>query len=291
MGKKKSKNQLNTGGVPNGVHNTKKEAALPPLGNKLGSASFTAINTLTKPALFSFYDDDITKNEGNVYDKALLSNASQLEMVTPSATARHERSLYAKIINTIAAFFILFIAGILFPMISECLFDNDQLAKGDIVSFLNHGIEIKNKIVAEPDMVPDWAVFGTEGVIFGSIVPFIDSFVRYQHQPKTRSSVYKNTLGSFIRCANTLLGLIFGIRKLEWSSSLQAAGAWSLLNIVLWLFFDGTLTVFFPGLVIGALSAFTCSQCFSQLSLALYFIDFYFFGFLMFSKLGRYLFN
>lgn len=104
MGKKKSKNQLNTGGVPNGVHNTKKEAALPPLGNKLGSASFTAINTLTKPALFSFYDDDITKNEGNVYDKALLSNASQLEMVPPSATARHERSLYAKIINTIAAF-------------------------------------------------------------------------------------------------------------------------------------------------------------------------------------------
>lgn len=54
MGKKKSKNQLNTGGVPNGVHNTKKEAALPPLGNKLGSASFTAINTLTKPALFHF---------------------------------------------------------------------------------------------------------------------------------------------------------------------------------------------------------------------------------------------
>lgn len=143
--------------------------------------------------MFSFYDDDITKNEGNVYDKALLSNASQLEMVPPSATARHERSLYAKIINTIAAFFILFIAGILFPMISECLFDNDQLAKGDIVSFLKHGIEIKNKIVAEPDMVPDWAVFGTEGVIFGSIVPFIESFVRYQHQPKTRSSVYKNT--------------------------------------------------------------------------------------------------
>lgn len=97
-------------------------------------------------------------------------------MVPPSATARHERSLYAKIINTIAAFFILFIAGILFPMISECLFDNDQLAKGDIVSFLKHGIEIKNKIVAEPDMVPDWAVFGTEGVIFGSIVPFIEFF-------------------------------------------------------------------------------------------------------------------
>ncbi|QHS73770.1 Nsg1p [Saccharomyces paradoxus] len=291
MGKKKSKNQLNTGGTANGVANAKKEAALPPLGNKLGSASFTAINTLTKPALFSFYDEDITKNEGNVYDKALLSNASQLEMVPPFENMKHERSLYAKIINIVAAFFILFIAGILFPMISECLFDNDQLAKGDIVSFLKHGIEIKNKIVAEPDMVPDWAVFGTEGVIFGSIVPFIDYFVRVQHQPKTRSSVYKNTLGSFIRCANTLLGIIFGIRKIEWSSSLQAAGAWSLLNIVLWLFFDGTLAVFFSGLVVGGISAFTCSQCFSQLSQTLYFIDFYFFGFLMFSKLGRYLFN
>ncbi|CAI4039508.1 hypothetical protein SMKI_08G1760 [Saccharomyces mikatae IFO 1815] len=291
MGRKKSKNQLHTGGTANSATNVKKETPLPPLGNKLGSASFIAINTLTKPALFSFYDEDITKNEGNVYDKSLLLNASQLEMVPSSDAVKHERSLYAKIINFIAAFFILFITGILFPMISECLFDNDQLAKGDIVSFLKYGIIIKNRIVAEPDMVPDWAVFGTEGVIFGSIVPLVDYLTRRQRQPKTRSSAYKNTLGSFIRCANTLLGIIFGIRKIEWSSSLQASGAWSLLNIVLWLFFDGTLTVLFSGLVIGLISAFTCAQHFPQLSQTLYFIDFYFFALLMFSKLGRYLLN
>ncbi|EHN02062.1 Nsg1p [Saccharomyces cerevisiae x Saccharomyces kudriavzevii VIN7] len=290
MGKKKSKSQVHANGTKS-VAATKKETSLPPLGNKVGSASFTAINTLTKPALFSFYDEDITRNEGNVYDKALLSNASQLEMVPPSIAVRHERSSYAKIINFVAALFILFISGILFPMISECLFDNDQLVKGVIVSFLKHGITIKNRIVAEPDMVPDWAVFGTEGIIFGSIVPFIDSFVRHKRLPNTRSIAYKNTLGSFIRCANTLLGIIFGIRKIEWSSSLQAAGAWSLLNIVLWLFFDGTLTVLFPGLAIGVISSLCCAQYASQLSQTLYFIDFYFFGFLMFSKLGRYLFN
>lgn len=291
MGKKKSKSQVRSNGTSGAAASFKKATSLPPLGNKLGSTSFTAINTLTKPALFSFYDEDITKNEGDVYDKTLLSNASQLEMAPPIDAVKHERSLYVKILNFIAAVSILFITGVLFPMISECLFDNDQLAKGDIVSFLQLGIVLKNKFVSDPDMVPDWAVFGTEGVILGSIVPFIDCFVKCRRLQNTRSSMYKNSLGSFIRCANTLLGIIFGIRKIEWSSSLQAAGAWSLLNIVMWLFFDGTLTVLIPGLVVGAVSAFTCTQQVSQLSQTLYFIDFYFFGFLMFSKLGRYLFD
>ncbi|QID88114.1 Neuronal vesicle trafficking-associated protein 1 [Saccharomyces pastorianus] len=291
MGKKKSKSQVRSNDTSGAAASFKEATSLPPLGNKLGSASFTAINTLTKPALFSFYDEDITKNEGDVYDKTLLSNASQLEMVAPPDAVKHERSLYVKIINFIAAIFILFIAGVLFPTVSECLFDNDQLAKGDIVSFLQHGLALKNKFVSDPNVVPDWAVFGIEGVILGSIVPFIDCFVKCRRLPNTRSSMYKNSLGSFIRCANTLLGIIFGIRKIEWSSSLQAAGAWSLLNIVLWLFFDGTLTVLISGLVVGAISAFSCTQYVSQLSQTLYFIDFYFFGFLMFSKLGRYLFD
>ncbi|EJS43483.1 nsg1p [Saccharomyces arboricola H-6] len=290
MGKKKNKNQVHANGTSSGAA-TKKETPLPSLGNKLGSASYTAINTLTKPALFSFYDEDITRNEGNVYDKAFLSNTSQLEMVLPSGAVKHEKSLYAKIINCITAFFVLFIVGIIFPMVSECLYDNDKLTKGRIAFFLKHGITIKNKIVAEPDMVPDWAVFGTEGVIFGSIVPFIDYLVRHQHRPNTRLSVYKNTFGSFIKCVNALLGIIFGIRKIEWASSLQAAGAWSLLNIVLWLFLDGTSTVLLSGLVVGMISAFSCAQYAPQLSQTLYFIDFYFFGLLMFSKLGRYLFN
>lgn len=150
MGKKKSKSQVRSNGTSGAAASFKKATSLPPLGNKLGSTSFTAINTLTKPALFSFYDEDITKNEGDVYDKTLLSNASQLEMAPPIDAVKHERSLYVKILNFIAAVSILFITGVLFPMVSECLFDNDQLAKGDIVSFLQLGIVLKNKFVSGP---------------------------------------------------------------------------------------------------------------------------------------------
>lgn len=88
-----------------------------------------------------------------------------------------------------------------------------------------------------------------------------------------------------------MLGVAFGIRKIEWSSSLQASGAWFLLNIVLWMFFDGTPSMLLGCLGIGTIASVTSYRDVTEFSQMLYFMDFYFLGLLLFGKLGRYLYG
>ena len=103
-----------------------------------------------------------------------------------------------------------------------------------------------------------------------------------------------SSLFSILRIVNAMLGVAFGIRKLDWSSSLQAASVWGLLNIIMWLFFDGTISLLFESLISSIGIIISCYSEFDynsrEISQFLYFEDFYFLGFLIFGKLGRYLF-
>ena len=141
-------------------------------------------------------------------------------------------------------------------------------------------------------MKNDWIIYFIEGILFGSVIPILDLI--FLQKQKVQEMNSDSSLFSILRIVNAMLGVAFGIRKLQWSSSLQAASVWGLLNIVMWLFFDGTASLLFESLISSIGIIISCYNEFDynsrELSQFLYFEDFYFLGFLIFGKLGRYLF-
>ena len=106
-----------------------------------------------------------------------------------------------------------------------------------------------------------WVVFAIEGILFGCIIRFLDlvaeklqfSDAKSRNERERRGSIF-----SILRLVNAMFGVTFGIRKIQWQSSLQASGAWGLLNFVLWLFFDGSVSLLVSSLFASCGITFTC---------------------------------
>ncbi|EDO18314.1 hypothetical protein Kpol_1039p65 [Vanderwaltozyma polyspora DSM 70294] len=265
--------------------------------------SVESFTNLTKPQLFSIYDEDITKSEDNeIYKEMNKGDAFNeddeiLEMKSgsmgpaisrvissnnPSSVStvnHHKSSTFNEIIRIISIVLVLSLSGIGYHQLSKNLHDNHQLHP-DLASKPLLVVSKLSKVLTF-GLIPDWAGYSLEGVIFGLLIPLFDYIFDIKPKPISTSSI--------IRSVNAMLGVTYGIRKVEWASSLQASGAWALLNIILWLFFDGTLSMFW---CCAGLGFATCAAGYSNIthtSQLLYFMDFYFLGFMLFGKLGRYL--
>lgn len=264
--------------------------------------SFTS---LTKPQLFSLYDEDITKsedsdiysdmkkNDGQSEDSDILEmkSSSQLgqtpSILSPtvtngngvSTTYHAKRSAFSQISHLLLIIIVLSLSGVGYHELSRHLRDNDllhpELASKPLLVVSNI-----SKVITL-NMIPDWVGFSLEGIIFGLLIPAIDYFFNIKPRPTSTSSI--------IRSVNAMLGVTFGIRKIEWSSSSQAAGAWALLNVIMWLFFDGTFSMFWSCAGIGFISCAAGYANITDFSQLLYFMDFYFLGLMLFGKLGRFL--
>ncbi|GMM54568.1 Nsg2 protein [Maudiozyma humilis] len=249
---------------------------------------------LTKPTLYSLYDEDIADpSESSSIYKTLSANA-RVATSSAAAPAVH-RSVAEKVFSLIKNLVILSVSGILYLEVSKNLHDNHQLH----ASFTSKPVVVITRIQdwlfqgAVPlPLQQDWVKYAIEGVLFGSVVPVLDLVFLQKDKAQARNG--DSTLFGILRIANAMLGVTYGIRKLQWSSSLQAAGVWGLLNIVLWLFFDGTPSLLFESLIASVGVTLGCVYEFDRSSFDvaqfLYFEDFYFLGFIIFGKLGRFLF-
>lgn len=251
--------------------------------------STESINNLTRPQLFSLYDEDITKSADSEDYERIRSKGSQTSLSRPASSGSMleqnsklcKRSKWSPVLQFFFAMMVLSLSGIGYHELSRRLHDNHKLHPELASRPLLVGAQLLKFFTG--DMVPDWVAYAFEGIFFGSCIPLID----YIFSVNTHHASWL----SILKTINAMLGVTFGVRKVEWSSSLQAATAWGLLNIILWLFFDGTLSMFITCSSLGLLSCATCYGDITDKSQLLYFVDFYFLGLLLFGELGRHLFS
>ncbi|KAH3683170.1 hypothetical protein WICPIJ_005867 [Wickerhamomyces pijperi] len=198
-------------------------------------------------------------------------------------------------------FFILGNLGVLFNKLGGQIHDNHILYKNLASKPLQISAQLINFL-----NIPEYYIFAIQGIVFGSLLPLLDYtvFSRYANS-KMKSKKLKEikSTSSIIRSLAAFLGVAFAFRKIEWTSSIQASFAWTLLNPCLWLLLDGS----FSGLatsLISAIVAVLISVAFDVeplptdwfqdtelLAVNLWLANFFFFGLLIFGKIGRSLYN
>lgn len=237
-----------------------------------------SVSNLVKPTLYSIYDKDVTTSSTDYSTLRNIPNVNE-------PIVRKEKKLHQQIIIIIYATVVLFIFGNIFAVLCNELYDNLTLRRG-MLSITLHSIAkyINDNIIPVDKNI----VFGILGILCGFIIPICDNvfFTRYNYNNNS-----SNDFQSILKCLNSILGISLGIKHLRWKSSMQASSAWGLLNIIMWLYFDGSLST----LTIGSIISFvSCIISFNTItndnySLLVYIMDFYFFSLLIFGKLGRYL--
>ncbi|SCU85449.1 LADA_0D07558g1_1 [Lachancea dasiensis] len=251
------------------------------LGKSYYNESNESISSLTRPQLYGIYDEDIANSEDNeVYEEARKSVSRSGSAVGGGGRGGYHRRRNP--VHSLVSLALLGLAGIGYHELSKQLHDNHELHAELASRPLALGVEVCRTVSF--GMVPTWLAYALEGVVFGSLLPLLEAL--------GGRPLHSNTsFASLLRSTHAMLGVAFGIRKIEWSSSLQASGAWFLLNIVLWMFFDGTRSMLAVCVAIGAIASATCYRDVTDYSQMLYFMDFYFLGLLLFGKLGRYLYG
>lgn len=242
-----------------------------------------SVVNLVKPTLYSIYDKDVV---------ASATDYSALHKVTSAQGVQEPpskpKSTYERVIGLVWAFIVLGVFGNVFAALSSELYDNLQLKKGMLSVTLDSIAQyIQDRTSANLDKC---VVFGVLGILCGCVIPLCDHVLFASRQYQLHTS---NDFQAILKCLNSLLGISLGIRHLGWKSSLQASGAWGLLNVILWLYFDGTRTILLVGSLISVVSCAiaVATVTTTDTSLLLYIMDFYFFSLLIFGKIGRYLFR
>ncbi|CCF58651.1 hypothetical protein KAFR_0F00540 [Kazachstania africana CBS 2517] len=236
-----------------------------------------SVVTLTKPQLFSIYDKEVIINDQD-YNRVrdILARKSD-------GKTFKDRKVHVNAINVIFAGLVLFCLGVVFAIISEEIYDNCSLTNGVLSITLNKINTWMNEYVTG---TPKCVTYGILGVLCGFVIPIVDNILNID-----KRQIKNNDFNSILKCLNAMLGICLGIRNIEWSSSLQASVAWCLLNIILWLFLDGTESIALVGIVISLTSCVISFQQLFDVTEIIYIVDFYFFSFLVFGKMGRYLFR
>lgn len=263
----------------------------------------TDIN-LTKAPLYSIYDNDLDKdNDDNEIYNSLNSNIEK-NKVNESHTIVHtpKPHLFKKLLKLTASLLILSASGILYNQLGQHIHDNHILVPELASKPLDIGIKISNQLVFN-GVAPKWLIYSIEGILFGLVQPIFDKYI-FRSKPYSKdssSTPFGIDTSSIVRAAVAFLGVSFAVRKIEWSSSIQASIAWSLLSPCLWLLLDGTLSGFFTGVFVASIASFSVIvfeglpknwyQDFEFTAIMLWLGNFFFFGLIIFGKIGRYLFE
>lgn len=247
---------------------------------KPGIAKEDSVLNLVKPQLYSIYDRDVVSS---------TTDYNTLKSLPPvnRKGSRRAKTPFERVINIVFATVVLFIFGVVFAALSSELYDNCTLQRGTLSITL---YAISNYVNDHIIVLEHNIVFGILGVLCGFVIPIMDNLFFSKFNYNINSS---NDFHAILKGLNSILGISLGIKHLSWKSSMQASVAWGLLNIIMWLYFDGSYSI----LVVGSMISFvSCSISYStiakdDLSLLIYIMDFYFFSLLLFGKLGRYLFK
>lgn len=238
-----------------------------------------SVANLTKPTLYSIYDKEVTSSEQDYRILKQKFNKPSNEELVPHKTEK----IYQRGAHLLVSLTVLFWMGVVFAKLSSELYDNKSLKKW----MLSYTLARFTQWVQIAVPVSTYVVYGSLGVLCGISVPILDKFIF------TTFDKHETDLKAVLKCFNALLGVCLGIRTIQWSSSLQAATAWGLLNIILWLYFDGTASILLMGLGVSLISVVTTFATLETNTMPwfylLYVVDFYFLSYLIFGKVGRYL--
>lgn len=91
--------------------------------------------------------------------------------------------------------------------------------------------------------------WGIQGVTLGVLLPFFDWIYPEKRRWYWGKGGYDWT--SIIRAVAAFVGVAYGIRKLAWTSTLQAAAFWGFVNPCLWFLLDATRN----GFILSSLTA------------------------------------
>lgn len=268
---------------------------------------------LEKAPLYEIYE------QANLNDEEIESDIKQLNLLNRSISTigededdeeegeEQEEKEDVKIINPkkqslgfasiLKNLFILGNLGILFNKLGEQIHDNHILYK----NLASKPLEISAQLINFLN-IPEYYIFALQGIVFGSLLPLLDFLVFNKFEKsKLKSKKLREikSTSSIIRSMAAFLGVAFAVRKIEWSSSIQASFAWTLLNPCLWLLLDGS----FSGLTTSTISAVVAVligvffdveplpvnwlQDSEFLAVNLWLANFFFFGLLIFGKIGR----
>ncbi|CCF56164.1 hypothetical protein KAFR_0A07300 [Kazachstania africana CBS 2517] len=220
-----------------------------------------SIANLTKPQLYSLYDENIVSPEESF---AVLQKADNKDIANRDKAKFKYKSKVGKFNKIVSNVIIFALMGNIYSSLLANLHDYK-------ISFYRN--EQSNSILTN----------SLEGIFCGLITPLIDWLLGL--------NTCENDLVKIFRICNAMLGVIFGVRKIQWTSSLQGSIAWFLLNFILWLFFDGTPSLFIISSFLSYLTGLYHYSVSNEWSEVIYLIDFYFLGLIIFGKIGRYLFR
>lgn len=102
-------------------------------------------------------------------------------------------------------------------------------------------------------------LWGFQGVTLGLLLPLFDWF--YPEQRRWYRGKGGYDWASIIRAVAAFVGVAYGIRKLSWTSTLQAAVFWGLVNPCLWFILDATRN----GFILSSLTAIVGTGVFAVL--------------------------
>lgn len=101
-------------------------------------------------------------------------------------------------------------------------------------------------------------VWGFQGILLGFLLPLFDWVFPRDGLDSGKGGA---DWSSIIRAIAAFLGIAYGVRKLTWESSMQAAALWGLVNPFLWYMLDGTKN----GFILSSLVAIVGTSFFAYL--------------------------
>ncbi len=274
---------------------------------------------LTTPALYSFFDESDISNDENINVNSEL--ISQLDFITgapiksnperkkgksfsfpqthhqgqnPISSPLSIKKIFKLVGFYISRFAILFLVGIAYTAFANNIHDNHFLTP----QFLTHPLTLSSYSTLS---LPIWLFAGLEGIVLGSLLPIFDYLIGQQFTTSNLDGKAGNDFSSILRASCAFLGIGYGIRKIDWTSSIQAALSWALLNPCLWFIIDGTFSgLVFCGVISSAFTFFIGQidrENFTLLNgeeiwvVYVWICSFFFCGLIIFGNLGRLLFK
>lgn len=144
-------------------------------------------------------------------------------------------------------------------------------------------------------------LYVVQGLLLSSVHPMLDRLLPKNLTKRLLTSNPNHSTNTIVfndivRALITFLGILYAIRKIEWTSAIQLAMVWLLMNPGLWLLLDGTVSGAISGILISTVACLVSYLWWlvdfnlvrdEYLATWLYVASHFFCGAIIFGKLGR----
>ena len=212
---------------------------------------------LTAPSLNAIYDsslldeNDATNDVYNGFDQDVAKMSSRTHVQISSSRPLREKlknkNLWMLLFGKIC---VLGLSGIAFVNISENIHDNHLLTSNAASRPFALSCKVATEVFDSPEIPTTYIAFAW-GVVLGTAQPVLDlifpdcfttKLFHLNSEKSSSSSIV--AFSSIVRATIVPLGISFGLRNVDWESTLQASIAFSSLNICVWLLLDSTISGF-----------------------------------------------